>query len=375
MQGDMNAPTTFMRTMEDLFHNELGKNIWLYIDKIFVFSDTFEKHIKTLTNTRYYANPKQSVFFARKRQILGQLINDDGIHPAPEKVRTINDGTRPENQIEWLRFNGMVNYIWQFIPPIATVTITAPLTDLSGNAKWLWTNLKEAAFKAVRQAARKNTVLRAIDYNKSEMIWLFTDGSRTGTGAGIGQGPTRDPARPAGFYSTKLTTSQSNYPTHQQETRAIIDTMEVFTPHLLLRQSMVITDYETLTKLMTQKNLNEPQQRWLTDISRFDFKIEYSPVARNFLADYLFTIHEGTSAAFDISRKDPTIDYDNLELPDLTQPLRINTSYASFADFSIESANTLYHSCGAQTSPALTRTEFIHCCCPESLLDEIVSNA
>jgi len=27
MQGDQNAPGTFMRTIEDLFHDELGKNI------------------------------------------------------------------------------------------------------------------------------------------------------------------------------------------------------------------------------------------------------------------------------------------------------------------------------------------------------------
>jgi len=46
MQGDMNGPGTFVRTMEDLFHDELGKNIWVYIDDIFVFSDTFEEHVK-----------------------------------------------------------------------------------------------------------------------------------------------------------------------------------------------------------------------------------------------------------------------------------------------------------------------------------------
>jgi len=36
--------------MEDLFHDELGKNIWVYIDDIFVFSDTFEEHIKDVMN-------------------------------------------------------------------------------------------------------------------------------------------------------------------------------------------------------------------------------------------------------------------------------------------------------------------------------------
>ena len=107
VQGDMNAPGTFVRTMEDLFHDELAKNLWVYIDDIFVFSETFEEHVKGVTNpcsklqnAGYYANPKKSVFFATKLDILGHMIHDDGIHPAPDKIRTIMDWTRPESQKE-----------------------------------------------------------------------------------------------------------------------------------------------------------------------------------------------------------------------------------------------------------------------------------
>jgi len=60
---------------------------------------------------------------------------------------------------------------------------------------------------AVKRAADKHKVLRLIDYNKPEMIWLFTDASPTGRGAWIGQGPTRDAARPAAFHNRKLTPS------------------------------------------------------------------------------------------------------------------------------------------------------------------------
>ena len=84
--------------MEDLFHEELGRNIWVYLDDIFVFSDTLEEHVKDVTNAcsklqnaSYYANPRKSVFFATKLDILGHMIDDDGIHPAPEKIRTIMD--------------------------------------------------------------------------------------------------------------------------------------------------------------------------------------------------------------------------------------------------------------------------------------------
>ena len=134
MQGDLNAPGTFVRSMEDLFHHELSKNIWVYIDDIFVFSNTFEDHVKDVThacnklqNAGYYANQKKSVFFAPKLNILADIIDDDGIHPGPEKVRSIMNWTRPPSQKELQLFYGMVNYISQFIPNIATMT--APVTE------------------------------------------------------------------------------------------------------------------------------------------------------------------------------------------------------------------------------------------------------
>jgi len=283
------------------------------------------------------------------------------------------DWTRPESQKELQRFNGMVNYISRFIPHIAT--ITAPLTELSGNAEWVWTDLQEAAFEAVKRAADKYKVLRQIDYNKPDMIWLFTDASPTGMGDLIGQGPTRDAARPAAFHSRKLAPSQSNYPTHQQDTLRIIEAMEAFASHLLHTQFTVVTHHHSPTKLMTQKNLNGRQQRWLTHISHFDFQIEYQLGAKNFLAVYVSRIHEGTPGPLDISLKDPTIDYDSLELPDPTQPLQINTSYPSSTDFSIESDDARYHSGEAQTSPTLTSSDSISRCRREYLMDEITSNA
>jgi len=69
------------------------------------------------------------------------------------------------------------------------------------------------------------------------------------------------------------------------------------------------------------------------------------------------------------------MDYDSLELPDPTQPLQINTSYASSTNFSIESDDAIYHSCEAQTSPTLTSSNSINRWRPEYLIDEITSNA
>jgi len=58
-----------------------------------------------------------------------------------------------------------------------SATITAPLTELSGNPEWLFTDLQEAGFEAVTLAEDNHKVLSAVDYNKLDMIWLFTEAS------------------------------------------------------------------------------------------------------------------------------------------------------------------------------------------------------
>jgi len=74
----------------------------------------------------------------------------------------------------------------------------------------------------------------------------------------------------------------------------MIEAMQAFAPNLLHPQFTVVSDHESPTKLMTQKNVKERHQRWLRHISHFDFKIEYQPGVKTFRADYLSRIHEGT---------------------------------------------------------------------------------
>jgi len=346
MQGDMNAPATFVTVMEDLFHKELGDYVWVYIDDIFIFSNTFKDHIQHVTDVcdklrkaGFYANTKQSMFFAERLEILGHTIDNDGLHPAPGKIHSIMDWTKPKNQKELERFNGMVNYLWQFLPHAAT--ITASLTEPTGNAEWLWMDLDDAAFEAVGRAAEKHQVLRPIDYTIPDMVWLFTDASPTGTGVWVGQGPTRDAARPAAFHSRILTPSQKAYPTYHQEALAIVEAIASFEYLLRNRRFTVVTDHESLTKMMTQKSLSERQQRWLTFLSQLNFGIEYQPGADNFLADYLSRIHEGNPNSTDITLRDPTSQGSKTEaLPD-TPALSIDTHYASSLDYPTDSEDAM----------------------------------
>ena len=179
-------PATFVMVMEDLFHHEIGKFIWIYIDDIFIFSNSLGEHIehvqhgcRKLKEHQFYAKPKKSVFFVAKLEILDHIRDDNGIHPAPAKMRNIMDWTRSNNQKELQQLKGLVNYIPRFMPHAAT--ITALLTEVTGDAEWLWKDLQETAFQAVKRAAVNHKLLTQIEYDNPDTIWLFTNASPTGT--------------------------------------------------------------------------------------------------------------------------------------------------------------------------------------------------
>jgi len=77
----------------------------------------------------FYENPKRCIFFAERFQILGHMIDQDGVHPAPEKIPSVMDWAKHKNQKELQPFCGIVNIISQFFHYAATVTPT--LTELT----------------------------------------------------------------------------------------------------------------------------------------------------------------------------------------------------------------------------------------------------
>ena len=75
-----------------------------------------------------------------------------------------------------------------------------------------WTPLCDTSFNKVKLALIKGAVIKPLDYELAKRkedphpIYLITDASLIGTGAWIGQGPTLDKLRPAGFHSRRFNT-------------------------------------------------------------------------------------------------------------------------------------------------------------------------
>ena len=72
-QGDCNAPATFKQLMTQIFRKFIGKFIYIYLDDIFIFSNSIEEHESHLhkvfdllrAQSLYLSAPKVDLYSSR----------------------------------------------------------------------------------------------------------------------------------------------------------------------------------------------------------------------------------------------------------------------------------------------------------------------
>ena len=275
------------------------------------FSNTKEDHIRDirqvcqrLQDHNITASPSKCKFFIDRLPLLGHIIDNRGIHAHPEKIRGIQDWHTPKSKNELQTFIGVVIYHAQFLPHLAT--LSAPLSDLLSQNEFDWRPLHEEAFQQIRTLTKSITTLRPIDYQSPHSIYLFTDTSKVGAGAWIGQGPSPEKAHPAAFHSRKFATSQLHYPVHELELLAVVDAVLSFHPQLYGTRFTVVTDNKALSYFLSHTNLPYRQTRWRMYLQSYDFDIIHRPGRDNVLVDALSRVYEEREAIAEMTLVDPT---------------------------------------------------------------------
>ncbi|GAA5996432.1 hypothetical protein JCM11641_006701, partial [Rhodosporidiobolus odoratus] len=218
---------------------------------------------------------------------LGHVISRQGLEADPSKTARIKEWPRPKNVSQVRGFLGIVQYLRKFIPRLAEHTaVLTPLTRKGLNdVEGLWTDKEEAAFKAIKETVTSLPVLRAIDQDSEEPIWLMTDASKVGIGAVLLQGKDWRTAQPCGFFSRQYIAAEKNYPTHEQELLAVVASMKAWRIDLLGVRFRVLTDHDTLKHFRTQPTLSKRQARWTETLADYDYELSYLPGKLNTVAD------------------------------------------------------------------------------------------
>ena len=290
--GITSAPEYFQRQMSEMLKDLDG--VLCMMDDVLVYGKTVSEHderldkvLQTMQKAGMTLNKEKCQFSQKSIMFLGQLIDERGIRPDPEKVAAIEAMTIPSNITELRRFLGMINHLSKFAPNLADKT--KPLRDLLiKNTQWIWEAAQQKSFEEVKQIVTSSPVLAL--YNPKSSTIVSADASSYGLGAVLLQRQLQGELKPVAYISRSLSTTEQRYAQIEKESLAFTWACEKFADYLIGLKFHIYTDHKPLVPLFSTKNLEELParvQRFRLRMMRFNFTISHVPGKQLIIADML----------------------------------------------------------------------------------------
>ena len=89
------------------------------------------------------------------------------------------------------------------------------------------------------------------------------------------------------YASRQLNPHEHNYPTHDLELAAVVFSLKIWPHYLYGEKCIIYTDHKSLKYLLTPKELNLRQRRWLELFKDYDCIIDHHLGKENVVADAL----------------------------------------------------------------------------------------
>nr|GEX64071.1 putative reverse transcriptase domain-containing protein [Tanacetum cinerariifolium] len=120
--GLTNAPAVFMDLINRVCKPYLDKFVIVFINDILIYSRNKEEHkdhlriiLELLKKDKLYAKFSKCDFWISIVQFLGHMVDSQGIHTDPAKIKAVKDWASPTTPIEISQFLGLSSYYRRFI--------------------------------------------------------------------------------------------------------------------------------------------------------------------------------------------------------------------------------------------------------------------
>nr|KYP32028.1 Retrovirus-related Pol polyprotein from transposon 17.6 [Cajanus cajan] len=288
--GLTNAPSTFMRLMNHILRDCIGKFVVVYFDDILVYSKTLDEHLGHLRQVliilrvnHLYANLEKCTFCQEQVKFLGFIVGKEGVQVDSEKIKAIQEWPTPKSVGEVRSFHGLASFYRRFVKDFST--LASPLNELvKKDVPFLWGEAQEKAFKTLKEKLTNAPILALPNFDQT--FELECDASGLGIGAVLLQG-----GHPIAYFSEKLHGATLNYPTYDKELYALIRALQVWEHYLVTKEFVIHTDHESLKYLRGQGKLNKRHAKWVEYLEQFPYIIKYKRGKSNVVAGALSRRH------------------------------------------------------------------------------------
>ncbi|GKB43444.1 putative nucleotidyltransferase, ribonuclease H [Tanacetum coccineum] len=217
--GLYNAPSTFMRVMNQLLRPLIRKFVVVYFDDILIYSASFSEHVTHV------------------RRVL-TLLRKDSFYAATKKCVFMTP-----NVLFWGMLILVKEYSWtslrRFIPNFSS--IMASSTDYMKGRSFVWTEEAEPAFQIVKEKLTTTPIL--VFPNFSKVFELYTNTSKVAIGG----------------VSVKM----------------VIQAIKHWRHYLFHKEFVLFTDHDSLRHIRTQDKVSHKHGRWLAFLEKFTFVVKH----------------------------------------------------------------------------------------------------
>ena len=195
--------------MDEIFANQIREgHLIIYMDDMFIHTSDLptniaytRKALEQLQENDLYAKLEKCVFWEKKVDYLGMIIEERKITMDPVKLRGIKDWPAPTTVKEFQQFLGFANYYQWFIQGYGN--LTAPLnTLLKKTEKYKWTLEHQKAFDTMKEQFMEALVLYMPDETKPFILEM--DASKNASGAVLRQQDSNRDWHPVDTYQSYL---------------------------------------------------------------------------------------------------------------------------------------------------------------------------
>ena len=243
--GLTNAPSTFMRLMNHVLRECLGKFVVVYFDDILIYSRTIDDHVmhvrkvlEILRVEKLYANLKKCSFCMDRVNFLGFVVSSKCLDVDVEKVKAIREWPTPTNISQVRSFHGLASFYRRFIKDFSS--IAAPLNEIvKKNVGFNWGNAQEHTFNLLKD--KLCDALLSVLPNFDKTFEIEYDASGIGIEVVLMQ-----EGRPICYFSEKLNGATLWYLTCDKELYALVRALQTWQQYLWPKEFVIHTDHESL---------------------------------------------------------------------------------------------------------------------------------
>jgi hypothetical protein len=151
--GLRNAGAIYQRCMQKCLHDQIDRNVQVYVDDVFIKTkesktliDDLRETFANLRRFRIKLNPAKCTFGVPAGKLLGFLVSSRGIEVNPDKIRAIERMKPPTDLKEVQKFTGCPASLSRFISRLGEKAL--PLYQLMKKSDtFVWTTQADVAFK------------------------------------------------------------------------------------------------------------------------------------------------------------------------------------------------------------------------------------